>query len=406
MFSLEFFYKIISKNLLEPLEIENYYFDPFGSTNSDDLKKLFDKNKFYDNYTLFYDQEPIYSSAFEQLSFFHLHQPISSDSWFRYLAQARGQITFGQHDFYILANSEKSVEKRDIIKSYKLYDWYYFFHGFAALDWYRNIRYIPPIRSYSKLFISFNNLINGKRCYRLEFLSKLVSANLHNLGYISITQDNTEYKIKKELANSFSPLTTNTKKTIFYNVIPNISNFRVDQNPRGNLSADDNLEILSSGLFHVVTETVFYDQKLHLTEKIFKPIVAKRPFLLLAAPYNLQYLKSYGFKTFDRWLDESYDTELDHEKRIDMVVNELKKLSNLSSFDLDKIYLEMQEILDYNFNWFYTGFRQKITEELVDNFVIATKQYNLNKSKNADNYLDISVIDFETVKKRLILGSY
>jgi hypothetical protein len=229
---------------------------------------------------------------------------------------------------------------------------------------------------------------------------------LHNLGYISITQDNTEYKIKKELANSFSPLTTNTKKTIFYNVIPNISNFRVDQNPRGNLSADDNLEILSSGLFHVVTETVFYDQKLHLTEKIFKPIVAKRPFLLLAAPYNLQYLKSYGFKTFDRWLDESYDTELDHEKRIDMVVNELKKLSNLSSFDLDKIYLEMQEILDYNFNWFYTGFRQKITEELVDNFVIATKQYNLNKSKNADNYLDISVIDFETVKKRLILGSY
>jgi len=404
MFSLESFYKIISKNLLEPLEIENYYFEPFGSIDSNDLKKHFPKNKCCDNYTLFYDQEPIYSSAIEQLSFFNMNQPISN-SWFRYLAHLKGQITFGQHNFYILANSEKSVEKRNVIKNHNLYDWYYFFHGFAALDWYRNIRYIPPIRSYSKLFISFNNLIHGKRCYRLEFLAKLVGANLHHLGYISITQDDTEYKIKKELIDSFSPLTKDTKKSIFYKVIPNISKFVIDKNPRGNLSADDNLEVLCSAMIHIVTETVFYDSKLHLTEKIFKPIVARRPFMLLAAPHNLEYLRSYGFKTFGRWIDESYDTEVDNEKRIDMVVTELQKLAELSQSDLNKMYMEMQEILDFNFQWFYTGFKQKIVEELVDNFEIAIKQYNLNKSKNADNYLDVSVINFDAVKKRLTLGS-
>ena len=37
---------------------------------------------------------------------------------------------------------------------------------------------------------------------------------------------------------------------------------------------------------------------MHLTEKIFKPIVNKQPFMLLAAPDNLAYLKSYGFKTY------------------------------------------------------------------------------------------------------------
>jgi len=403
MFSLENFYNIISKNLLEPIEIISYCFDPFGSTNYNNLKQVVDKNKWYENYTLFYDQEPIYSSAFKELKFFEIHQHTVECPW-GYVCNSHGKIAYGHHDFYILANSEISLEKKKLLKSSNLYDWYYFFHGFAALDWYRNVRYLPPIRSYSKLFISFNNLINGKRCYRLEFLAKLVNENLHDLGYISITQEETKEKIKKELFNNFSPLALENRKLIFHNVIPNITKFIIDKNPRGNLSADDNLEILSSGLFHVVTETVFYDQKLHLTEKIFKPIVARRPFLLLAAPYNLQYLQSYGFKTFDRWIDESYDIELDHEKRIDMVVNELKKLSNISGFDLDKIYLEMQEILDYNFHWFYTGFRQKIAEELVDNFVIATKQYNLNKSKNADNYLDISLVDFETVKKRLTLG--
>ncbi len=402
MFSLESFYKIISKNLLEPLAIENFHFDPFGSTNSNDIKKLFDKNTWHDNYNLFYDQEPIYSTAFKELGFFDLHQ---QQAW-GYICNSQGRIAYGQHDFFILANSEISTEKKKLLKSFDLYDWYYFFHGFASLDWFRNIRYMPPIRSYSKLFISFNNIINGKRCYRLEFLSKLIGQNLHNSGYISITQDNTEQKIKKELIDTFSPLTTNTKKSIFYNVIPNISNFVIDKNPRGNLSADDDLEILTSALFHVVTETVFYDQKLHLTEKIFKPIVARRPFLLLAAPYNLKYLKSYGFKTFERWIDESYDTEVDNEKRITLVVAELQKLANLSKFDLDKIYLEMQETLDYNFDWFYTGFKQKIVEELVDNFEIATKQYNLNKSKHADNYLDVSIIDFDVVKKRLALGGH
>jgi hypothetical protein len=127
--------------------------------------------------------------------------------------------------------------------------------------------------------------------------------------------------------------------------------------------------------------------------------------MLLAAPHNLEYLRSYGFKTFGRWIDESYDTEVDNEKRIDMVVTELQKLAELSQSDLNKMYMEMQEILDFNFQWFYTGFKQKIVEELVDNFEIAIKQYNLNKSKNADNYLDVSVINFDAVKKRLTLGS-
>ena len=170
----------------------------------------------------------------------------------------------------------------------------------------------------------------------------------------------------------------------------------------GTLSANDNLDTLCSGLFHVVTETIFYDEKLHLTEKIFKPIVARRPFLLVGAPGNLAYLKSYGFKSFDQWIDERYDLETDPDQRLAKIVNELDKLCKLSESELMNMYEQMQDTLEYNFNWFYAGFREQITNELVDNFELQIKKSNAGKDASFKNYLDSSIIDFDAVKKLLL----
>ena len=38
------------------------------------------------------------------------------------------------------------------------------------------------------------------------------------------------------------------------------------------------------------------------------------------APYKtLEVMKQYGFKTFDKWWDESYDDEPDDWKRLEMI---------------------------------------------------------------------------------------
>ena len=66
---------------------------------------------------------------------------------------------------------------------------------------------------------------------------------------------------------------------------------------------------------YVVTETCYWERKCHLTEKIFKPIVSRMPFILVGPAHNLKYLRSYGFETFGRWIDESYDQEVDDYKR-------------------------------------------------------------------------------------------
>jgi hypothetical protein len=289
------------------------------------------------------------------------------------------------------------------LNDYGLLDWYYFFHGFAALDRYKNVQYLPPIKTFSKVFISFNNLINEKRSYRLTLISMLIKLGLDKYGYISMNQQDTANKIKKELFSPHSSLSKESKYLIYKTLLPNPPKLIIDVDTTvGTLSANDDLETLSLGLFHVVTETIFYDKKLHLTEKIFKPVVARRPFILVGAPGNLAYLKSYGFRTFDRWIDESYDLEEDHDQRLAKIVNELDKLCKLSESELMNMCEEMQNILEYNFHWFYTGFREQITNELVDNFESIIKKYNAGKDASFENYIDASAIDFSTVKKLLL----
>lgn len=386
MFSLDSFYLIISKNLLQPIDCTGHYFKIFGSTEPKDLRSITAPKKHsFLRYYIFYDQEPIYNYQVSKL-----------DDTFYFSA-------FKNKFYAVIANSEHSEEKDNLLEKYGLLDWYYFFHGFAALDWYKNIRYMPPIRTFSKVFISFNNLVNEKRSYRLTLISMLIASDLDKHGYISMTQQDTVSKIKKELFSPHSLLSKESKHLIYKTLLPEPPRLVIDvDTTQGMLSADDNLDTLGLGLFHVVTETIFYEEKLHLTEKIFKPIVARRPFFLVGAPGNLAYLKGYGFKTFDRWIDESYDLEKDPDQRLKKIVHELDRLCKLNPQDLDTIYQEMQQTLEYNFNWFYSGFREQITHELVDNFKTVIDNHNAKNGDNFENYVDPSSIDFAAIKKLLL----
>ena len=126
---------------------------------------------------------------------------------------------------------------------------------------------------------------------------------------------------------------------------------------------------------HIVTETCFWDKKQHLTEKIFKPIVLKQPFVLLGCVNNLSYLKEYGFKTFDKWWDESYDQCNDPIERINMVTKIIEDICKRPCHELENTLLEMEEILEYNYNRFYSKeFVQDIWKELKTNLQFAVAQ--------------------------------
>lgn len=260
-----------------------------------------------------------------------------------------------------------------------MYDWYYFYHGFAALDWFRDFQYVEPrdFKPDDKIFICYNNLITKSRAYRLHLISNLIAQNLIRQGKVSMPLANAGVTWKHTIIDPEIPLDRRARVKI-YKIFKNITDpLTIDcTEVNGTFSAKINFDDLTSVLWHVVTETVYFESKLHLTEKIFKPIIAGRPFILVAAPGNLRYLKSYGFKTFDAWIDESYDSITDHYDRIEAITEQISKLCALRPEQLVDMYQDMKHVLDHNRRHFYEEFRNIIVDELIDNFDHVLRQIN------------------------------
>jgi hypothetical protein len=397
MFSLDRFYDILHDNLISQFnQSQSLFFYPFGTYDGVDvirtntiIQDVFFKKQYFHCY--FFDQEPYYDYNLD----------ILKKSFTTIINNSPTRID-------ILANSEKSEIKSNFIKSEGLYDWYYFFHGFAALDWYRDFQYLnsTSFNRFDKVFICYNHLISKYRSYRLHLVSNLISQDLVKHGSVSLFLKDNEGTWKDTIETKESPL-DNRARVKIYNALKNTTGSLIidTDSPNGTMSADVDIKQLTSALWHVVTETVYFLPKLHLTEKIFKPIIAKRPFILVAAPGNLAYLKSYGFKTFDHWIDESYDDEQDHYIRIEKITAEISKLCALSSAELKQMHTEMQEVLEFNFNHFYNEFKITIVNELVDNFAGVLGQINNGRQPgNHSRYhqrFELSKEYLDEVKKRL-----
>jgi hypothetical protein len=106
---------------------------------------------------------------------------------------------------------------------------------------------------------------------------------------------------------------------------------------------------------NIVNETLFELDSIFISEKTYKPIYMCQPFIIFGNPHTLKKLKELGYKTFDKWWDESYDSEIDVNKRFIKMVNILEQISE---WDMDKCFeikKEMQDILIHNYkNMFKT----------------------------------------------------
>lgn len=111
-------------------------------------------------------------------------------------------------------------------------------------------------------------------------------------------------------------------------------------------------EYYSDIFVDIINETRFAQPTGNFSEKVFQSIQYKKPFILVAPPFTLEYVKSFGFKTFSDYWDESYDQEPDHEKRLIMIFNLINELNNKSIEELKELYLDMYYILSHNLKMF------------------------------------------------------
>lgn len=276
------------------------------------------------------------------------------------------------HRHIIILNTEPESQIKNSIltklqsQNFKLHDVSYFFHIFAAADWYRSYYYnlditSPSTRKINKKFITFNRITGNSRAYRGIFVADLAKRKLLDYGHISFSNVCPEHGPYSQSAidliskHNVDPAIVN-ESIIILDALKN--NLRIDQVNETYISNGSQtigcLNECMESFVNVVTETCFWESKHHLTEKIFKPIVTKQPFLLLGCAGNLEYFRSYGFQTFNNWWDESYDDIQDPIDRIHAVNDIIAEICSYDNKKLESMLTEMEPILNHNYNLFYS----------------------------------------------------
>lgn len=117
------------------------------------------------------------------------------------------------------------------------------------------------------------------------------------------------------------------------------------------ISAQEQFEsiyLIQNSFLNVATETRYYSMMPYVSEKTLKATAAMRPFIIAGPPGSLQLMKDLGFKTFSKWLDESYDNETNHEKRLEMIGAEVNRICRMPKSELDKMLIQMKFVLLHN----------------------------------------------------------
>ena len=121
---------------------------------------------------------------------------------------------------------------------------------------------------------------------------------------------------------------------------------------RADMTAQDDW-MYAETYFSLVSETHYFkrddEHGIFFSEKVFKPISFKHPFILIAPQGSIAALKSIGYKSFAPYINESYDKELDDIKRIEMIIQETKRLDALEGNELFEWLHECTKICEYNF---------------------------------------------------------
>lgn len=123
-------------------------------------------------------------------------------------------------------------------------------------------------------------------------------------------------------------------------------------------------KIYNSSCYSIVSETKIDNSFSFYTEKIAKPLLASRLFVVFSGKNYLKGLHKLGFKTFDGIIDESYDTIDDHNERWNAALEQVKYLCNTPQ---ENILQAIKPIVTHNYrrilqyNWM-TDFKHYIED--------------------------------------------
>ena len=341
-----------------------FFCDPFGYTDSEHLFNLGRDDIIENDYVYLHDQEPIHLD---------LHKDLFSE-----VIERNTDIQLRNHGYIPDGHIVVSELGEFVEELQKIYGWnvhYYFFHGWACQDWFRGYDktfLIPRARERAptKTFMSPNRIVAGKRDHRVLFLYNVFKYQLDN-NHISAPRICTYENVDiSEIAKKYNNIYSDIEQVFKNAALPRL--FSGEETQEMASCWLTNFTEASDSLFYVPTETVFFGRRLHITEKTFKAIALEMPFILVAPAHSLEYMRSYGFKTFGDVIDESYDEVTDDFERIERVTALLKDINGLSVKERQRIHAACLPAVEHNFNHFYRGGFEKVLwkelQTMLDNF--------------------------------------
>ena len=121
--------------------------------------------------------------------------------------------------------------------------------------------------------------------------------------------------------------------------------------------------VLQNAFLDIVSESTVMFPQAYITEKTFRPMNNMRPFVVFGCKGHLKQLKILGFKTFNKWWDESYDNIDNPYTRMKTVERLILKLNEYTIKELKEMIVDMTNVLEHN-KLTYNNLHKKFLEEL------------------------------------------
>ena len=130
-----------------------------------------------------------------------------------------------------------------------------------------------------------------------------------------------------------------------------------------------NFEKSINGYIDVVIETALFGRDFFgFSEKTFKPIISKKPFIVFGMHGTYRGLHQLGFKTFPTLFDEDKlengFKEWEFKEKMEFFFSEIKRVSELDLEKIKEYYFGSLDIIEYNYNRL-----QQLLKEQDSNFL-------------------------------------
>ncbi len=308
-------------------------------------------------FVIFYITEPwfMYQHCYEWLSNFSSKNELNNDNFI-----------FVSSNLIAPEVKDEYVKEKIIIDNFKIIEFNYFFHRLwffkenfhkeSSKHLYENIlvenlhklRVTPK----EKHFLCFNRKPHDHRVALFAEImtnKKLKDKTIVTLGNQNmINGQNHREAVRRFIDKNYKHGHERLYEFVD-NLDPNKDYLYDTESMEQEQSVRINLDVHHKTFCNVVTETITSENLIFFSEKIIKPIFSLQPFVLVGNRNSLKMLKEYGFKTFDKWWDESYD-ELKYQSRFEKIIEVLEDISEWDTDKIKRTLTEMEETLIHNFN--------------------------------------------------------